>query len=1269
MQMKTRPWNAQTPLHRGGQIRLSRFGALLALLLPVLAPAGCSCLIDPANVDSGVAEPDDGGPTAEPEPDDGGPNPEPQPDDGGPAPEPQPDDGGPNPEPQPDDGGPAPEPQPDDGGPNDGGPGPEPEPGDGGPNNEPPAISSAPDDVQLAVGGSADLVITAEDPDNDPLTYTMEFVDAAPDGVTISPASNDSGTFTLSASDAAAAGSFDVVVTVSDGNGGEATYTFTVTVVVGNVPPIVSAGPGASILPGELAALAGTVSDSNPGDTVTIEWTVQGGAPAGVTIADAGSAATTLSVDRSLYARPNGTSANALTLTLTATDSAGASSSATMTVTIEDERGRYMDATSPYSGTGPNGECGHPRHPCNNLQDALVNLAGADADGAAAVQIGPTVHVAETDTPIALDETVTSSSGFGVECGFDPTNLDADGRWLREVDARSSFVFTSLVGLQITGIRPNADAVVVSRCSFLGTGVNIEESVAIDATVSLELDDVSAIGSAEGRQPALARSIGLRLTDTGRPTFITGGVFEGGFAQTKAAGISANEAAVNLVNTNLLGGSAATAVAIEILSPPQQSTLVDVVAVGGQGQAEQGSVALAAGDSELTVTRGDYLGCESVDPDTINNVDGCSAVILNESTAVLSEVLMTGNASPTFPVSATFGLLANGSTVTTNNCIMAGGPAPANTADSLAVGVAVRTSTWLSTNDQLLGGSFAELAAGASIAEASAATFTGTDATGTDGTPFPIGATAVSVGANSTFEAEGGELRGGNASETSTGVITSERGQLPGADLLSLDGVDVVAGNARQSFGILAASGEVVLSNGTDVLAGTSETASYGVFVSCNIGLQPCTPGQGDPVSIDDVVASAGSASANGGVSAGIALFNVPRGISISNTEAYGEDATSPGARSYGIAVEANTSDLVIDATQAFSGEGALESTGININGITNGSCESCSITNSHAEGDAATYDSGLSFGGVASRANVTNNSIVAESVFGTPNFAVALSLNSGCDGCTIGQNVIVAHTGSASTNGVSYIERANQNAIQGTTVFYSNVVAAGSAPTTIGLRINGDSGPQLRVLNNTVDSGDATLSATAIRLGFFSEGPVAVREAALFGGNQLTLGDSPDTVGFHETCRDGGLGDGATRVELATDNNFHSRATAADNVVFVRRTDFTILGDCFTEDLTDIDDVNEEVAGNRYRAYNGSGCNAENTDDDPEFEVSTDATDGHISADSPLRGASPSTFGCGNAIPNAPFWNRNTAVMLDIDGETRPLGGPRADIGADEID
>ena len=40
MQMKTRPWNAQTPLHRGGQIRLSRFGALLALLLPVLAGAG-----------------------------------------------------------------------------------------------------------------------------------------------------------------------------------------------------------------------------------------------------------------------------------------------------------------------------------------------------------------------------------------------------------------------------------------------------------------------------------------------------------------------------------------------------------------------------------------------------------------------------------------------------------------------------------------------------------------------------------------------------------------------------------------------------------------------------------------------------------------------------------------------------------------------------------------------------------------------------------------------------------------------------------------------------------------------------------------------------------------------------------------------------------------------------------------------------------------------------------------------------------------------------
>ncbi len=94
------------------------------------------------------------------------------------------------------------------------------------PPNRPPVIASATPsaDVQILTGTSQTFTVQATDPDGGPLSYLWE-IDGAPQ-----PGSTSTFTF-----DETALQSYQVRVTVSDGRGGQASHTWTITVI--DTPP------------------------------------------------------------------------------------------------------------------------------------------------------------------------------------------------------------------------------------------------------------------------------------------------------------------------------------------------------------------------------------------------------------------------------------------------------------------------------------------------------------------------------------------------------------------------------------------------------------------------------------------------------------------------------------------------------------------------------------------------------------------------------------------------------------------------------------------------------------------------------------------------------------------------------------------------------------------------------------------------------------------------------------------------------------------------
>ncbi len=138
--------------------------------------------------------------------------------------------------------------------------------------NEPPRIVSAP-----VVTGTAEQPyvydLRAEDPEYDPLVWSLI---AAPRGMSIHPRL---GTLRwIPAADQA--GPADVVVLLTDGQGGRATQSFTIIVRGGNLPPTISSAPPTQGRVGQVYNYAVRAADAD-GDPLRYRLTTS---PAGMTI-------------------------------------------------------------------------------------------------------------------------------------------------------------------------------------------------------------------------------------------------------------------------------------------------------------------------------------------------------------------------------------------------------------------------------------------------------------------------------------------------------------------------------------------------------------------------------------------------------------------------------------------------------------------------------------------------------------------------------------------------------------------------------------------------------------------------------------------------------------------------------------------------------------------------------------------------------------------------------------------------------------------------
>ena len=184
--------------------------------------------------------------------------------------------------------------------------------------NQPPttAITAPAADVSITPGQSVTFTGTATDPNGDTLTVLWNFGDGA--------------TSTLLAPGAhtyAAAGTYTVSFTATDSGGlstlTPATRVITVQPAASNLPPtatITAPAADTSISAGQSVSFAGTASDPNAGDTVSVLWDFGDG-----------STSTLLTPGAHTYA-----TAGTYTVTLTATDNHGlaATTPATRTVTV-----------------------------------------------------------------------------------------------------------------------------------------------------------------------------------------------------------------------------------------------------------------------------------------------------------------------------------------------------------------------------------------------------------------------------------------------------------------------------------------------------------------------------------------------------------------------------------------------------------------------------------------------------------------------------------------------------------------------------------------------------------------------------------------------------------------------------------------------------------------------------------------------------------------------------------------------------------------------
>ena len=189
------------------------------------------------------------------------------------------------------------------------------------PNSPPTADAGA--DQTVAEGSTVSLGGTASDADpGDTLTYLWTHGSV----LGISIANSDSASASFVAPNVAADTAFTVTLTVNDGTA-SASDTLQVTITDSpNSPPEVEAGADQTVAEGATVTLSGTVSDDDPEDALTYEWTHDSALAITITGSDSLSAS---------FAAPDVAADTAFTFTLTVNDGTD-SGSDQVTVTITD---------------------------------------------------------------------------------------------------------------------------------------------------------------------------------------------------------------------------------------------------------------------------------------------------------------------------------------------------------------------------------------------------------------------------------------------------------------------------------------------------------------------------------------------------------------------------------------------------------------------------------------------------------------------------------------------------------------------------------------------------------------------------------------------------------------------------------------------------------------------------------------------------------------------------------------------------------------------
>ena len=170
--------------------------------------------------------------------------------------------------------------------------------------NSPPTVEAGPDQT-VDEGDAVTLSGTASDSDNDPLTYMWTHDSAL--SITLADDTAISTTFTAPAVTQDTTIIFTLAVS-DDANSVTDTVSVTIT---NNTPPTVEAGPDQTVDEGATVTLSGTVSDDDPEDALTYEWTHDSALAIAITGSDSASAS---------FAAPDVAANTTITVTLTVND-------------------------------------------------------------------------------------------------------------------------------------------------------------------------------------------------------------------------------------------------------------------------------------------------------------------------------------------------------------------------------------------------------------------------------------------------------------------------------------------------------------------------------------------------------------------------------------------------------------------------------------------------------------------------------------------------------------------------------------------------------------------------------------------------------------------------------------------------------------------------------------------------------------------------------------------------------------------------------------